>query len=136
MKTAAESKRVNVGADWPESLRNEIEANRTNGRVGQDLLSETDAVRVWRISLKPGERVGFHCHVLDYFWVAINAGESRSHYADGRTKDARYEAGTTRHFAFGPGEYMLHDLENIGATDLIFTTVEFKKSANPPLPIA
>ena len=41
----------------------------------------------------------------------------------------------TKHFEFGPGEYMIHDLENIGNTDLIFTTVELKNSANPPLPI-
>ena len=30
---------------------------------------------------------------------------------------------------------MTHSLENIGETDLIFTTVEFKNSANDPLPL-
>ena len=33
------------------------------------------------------------------------------------------------------GEYKIHDLENIGDTDLLFSTVEFKDSANAPLPI-
>jgi hypothetical protein len=28
---------------------------------------------------------------------------------------------------------MMHDLENIGDTELAFTTVEFLDSANPPL---
>lgn len=108
-----------------------------NGMVGQRLLSETDAVRVWRIELKPGERVGFHKHVLNYFWTATSAGKSRSHYADGRRIDTEYALGTTRHYTFGAGESMVHDLENIGDTVLSFTTVELKiGSANAPLPLA
>lgn len=131
----AQSDQIQVGSDWPEAIKKEVLLNQLNGRVGQDLLSETEDLRVWRIALRPGERVGFHRHVLNYFWVAINAGRSRSHYAGGETREAAYEAGTTRHFSFGPGEFMLHDLENIGDTELVFTTVEFKKSANAPLPI-
>ncbi|MCB1331885.1 MAG: cupin domain-containing protein [Maritimibacter sp.] len=123
------------GADWPEEIRAELFANEMNGRVGQDLLSETDTVRIWRIRLAPGERVGFHRHVLNYFWVAINAGRSRSHYASGETREAAYGAGDVAHFQFAEGEYMLHDLTNIGETELIFTTVEFKTSPNAPLPV-
>ncbi len=43
--------------------------------------------------------------------------------------------GETKHFAFGEGEYFVHSVENIGDTDLLFTTVEFLDSANPPLPV-
>lgn len=108
-----------------------------NGMVGQRLLSETDAVRVWRIELKPGERVGYHKHVLNYFWTATSSGKSRSRYADGRSVDTEYALGTTRHYSFGPGESMVHDLENIGDTVLSFTTVELKLgSANKPLPLS
>lgn len=107
-----------------------------NGMVGQRLLSETDEVRVWRIALAPGERVPFHKHVLNYFWTATSAGRARSRYADGRSVDSEYQVGTTRHYSFGPGESMVHDLENIGDTDLSFTTVELKLgSANRPLPL-
>jgi hypothetical protein len=107
-----------------------------NGMVGQRLLSETDAVRVWRIELQPGERVAYHKHVLNYFWTATSAGRSRSHYDDGRSVDTEYALGTTRHYSFGPGESMVHDLENIGDTALSFTTVELKLgSANAPLPL-
>ena len=42
-------------------------------------------------------------------------------------------AGETKHHVYGPGEYKVHDLENIGPAELIFTTVEFLDSANPPL---
>lgn len=122
-------------ADWDEARKAEVESNKMNGRVGQDLISETDDVRIWRLALKPGERAGFHRHVLNYFWVAINAGKSRSHYATGEVKDSDYKAGDVMHFEFAEGEFMLHDLANIGDTELIFTTVEFKNSPNSPLPV-
>ena len=47
--------------------------------------------------------------------------------------EVSYDLGDTRHFTFGPGESMTHDLENIGDSVLCFTTVEFFGSANPPL---
>ncbi len=106
------------------------------GMVGQRLLSETGELRVWRIELQPGERVAFHTHVLNYFWTATSAGRSRSTYADGRVAETDYQVGTTKHFTVGPGEKMVHDLENIGDTVLSFTTVELKLgSANAPLPL-
>jgi quercetin dioxygenase-like cupin family protein len=122
-----------IDAPWPRWVREDLERNRFNGRVGTKLLSESDKVRVWEIRLKPGERIGFHRHVLDYFWTAVTPGRGRSHHGDGSTLEMSYEAGETRHATYGPGEYKLHDLENIGDTELIFTTVEFLDSANPPL---
>ena len=105
-----------------------------NGMVGQRLLSETEAVRIWRIELAPGERVAFHTHVLNYFWTALSPGRSRSTTGDGRMVETAYETGTTRHFTYAKGEKMVHDLENIGDTTLAFTTVELKLgSANAPL---
>ena len=120
---------------WPSSFREEFKANQLNGRVGTRLLSETDRVRVWEIRLAPGERIGFHRHVLDYFWTAITPGRARSHMEDGSVVEAVYAAGDTRHFVYGRGQYKIHDLENIGDADLWFTTVEFLNSANEPLEI-
>ena len=122
-------------SDWPQWLVREFEANQFNGCVGTRLLSETDRVRVWEIRLGPGERIGFHRHVLDYFWTAVTSGRARSHLQDGSTVETSYEAGETQHSAYGPGEYKIHDLENIGDTELVFTTVEFLDSANEPLPV-
>jgi hypothetical protein len=122
-------------ADWPAEIRSEFEANRFNPRVGTRLLSATDRVRVWEIRLRPGERLGFHCHVLDYFWTAVTPGTSRSHQSDGTTVETSYTTGDTKHYAYGAGEYKIHDLENVGETDLVFTTVEFVQSVNAPLPL-
>lgn len=50
--------------------------------------------------------------------------------------ESTYAPGDTRHFALGQGEYKIHDLENVGDTDLWFTTVEFLDSANKPLELS
>jgi len=120
-------------AAWPIDMRKEFDTKQLNGRVGTRLLSETGRVRVWEIRLAPGERIGFHRHVLDYFWTAVTPGRAQSHAEDGTIVEAVYSAGETRHFVYGKGEYKIHDLENVGDTDLWFTTVEFLDSANAPL---
>jgi quercetin dioxygenase-like cupin family protein len=120
---------------WPEAIAREFEENQENGCVGTRLISETDRVRVWDIRLKPGERIGFHRHMLDYFWTAVNAGRGRSHMQDGSTVEHTYFAGETQHETYGAGESKIHDLENVGDTELVFITVEFLDSANPALPV-
>lgn len=121
---------------WSDELRAEFADRAFDGEVGSRLLSENDRVRVWEIRLEPGERWHAHRHVLDYFWTAVNAGTSRQHTFDGTTRDVSYGAGETRHFHFGAGEYLLHDIENVGAGTLVFTTVEHLDSENPALPLA
>lgn len=118
---------------WSDELRAEFETHSYDGHVGSRLLSQNDRVRVWEIRLAPGQRWHAHRHVLDYFWTAVNAGRSRQHTSDGTTRDVSYDAGETRHFTFAEGEYLLHDIENVGDTDLVFATVEHLDSANAPL---
>lgn len=118
---------------FPAEIAAELRDGKISGRVGSDLVSETDRVRVWHLALEPGERLGFHRHVLDYFWTATSGGSSRSHYGDGRVADMDYHPGQTSHFHFEKGESMVHDLTNTGQSRLTFVTVEFKDSANAPL---
>lgn len=122
-------------AHWPEDIRRDLERDDTSGAVGSVLVSETERVRVWHLHLPPGKRCNFHRHVLDYFWTVHNPGRARGYYQDGRIVDVEHYAGETKHFTFGGGEHFVHSVENIGHTDLLFTTVEFKDGANPPLPV-
>jgi len=126
--------RQDTGA-WPATLGEEFaaEARRPNGCVGNELVSESDKVRVWTIRLRPGQRFGFHRHVLDYFWTAMTPCRGRQHLMDGTTVEYTYTQGETRHESYGDGEYKVHDLENIGDGDMVFMTVEFLNSANAPL---
>ena len=126
---------VTLRADWPEELQADFERGQFSGVVGSVLVSETDRVRVWHLHLPVGERCNFHRHVLDYFWTALSPGKARAYNGDGSIVEATYSEGETKHFTFAEGEGFVHSLENIGDTDLLFTTVEFLDSANPPLPI-
>jgi beta-alanine degradation protein BauB len=120
---------------WSDALKAEFTELAHDGHVGSRLLSQNDRVRVWEIRLAPGERWHAHRHVLDYFWTAVTAGSSRQHTHDGTTRDVSYAVGETRHFHFGPNEFLLHDIENVGLTELVFTTVEHLNSDNAPLPL-
>ena len=122
-------------AHWPKELQDDIEANRFNACVGSVLVSETDRVRVWHLRLPPGRRCNFHRHVLDYFWTCHTHGTARGYFEDGRIVDVKHFPGDTKHMHYGAGEYLLHSVENIGDTELLFTTVEFKQSDNAPLPV-
>jgi quercetin dioxygenase-like cupin family protein len=131
---AAEKKEM---AQWPAGIAAEFERESQNPNpcVGSVLLSENDRTRVWMIRLAPGERIGFHRHVLDYFWTAVTGGRGRQHVHDGTTVEYTYQPGETRHETYGAGEFKVHDLENLGDGEMIFVTVEFKDSANTPLPL-
>jgi len=120
---------------WSADLVAEAAGARDNGQVGSRLVNETDEYRIWLIEIAPGARLPFHTHVLNYFWVATSHGRARSRNPDGRVVEMDYAPGDTRHMHFGAGEFMTHDLENIGSTVLSFTTVEDKRSPNRPLPL-
>jgi beta-alanine degradation protein BauB len=97
------------------------------------LLSECDVARIWEVRLKPGQRLSFHRHVLNYFWTVLTAGIAHSRAADGTTKEIEYCRGDTKNLRYAKGEGMTHDLENVGTTELLFITVEFLDSENSPL---
>ena len=120
---------------WSLELKEEFARHSHDGHVGSRLLFETNRVRGWEIRLAPGQRLHAHRHVLDYFWIASTAGHGRQHTSDGTTRDVSYNPGDSKHLTFDRGEYLLHDLNNIGDTELVFTTVEHLDSANKPLPI-
>lgn len=128
---SANSKYLN----WSDELKIDIAKNAFNPCVGSNLVSETDRVRVWHLILKPGERTPFHRHVLDYFWTCHSEGSAISYHEDGSIIATDYQPGDTKHMNYPSGQYLLHALENTGMSDLVFTTVEFKCSANDPLPV-
>lgn len=120
---------------WSDELVREFAEHEFDGHVGSGLLFENQRVRVWEIRLAPGERWHVHRHVLDYFWTAVTGGRSRQHNDQGETWEVEYDQGDTLFLAYAEGEFMVHDIENIGTTSLEFVTVELKESANSPLPV-
>lgn len=120
---------------WSDAIKREFQTNEYNGRIGTDLVFENDSVRVWHMTLAPGERMPVHRHVLTYFWTAITPGRFLQRTYDGTTYESDYQAGLTHFYDVGAGEFALHDLENVGSTTMIFVAVELKReSANASLP--
>jgi quercetin dioxygenase-like cupin family protein len=72
-------------APWPADIAAEFEreSKSPNPCVGSVLLSENERTRVWMIRLAAGERIGFHRHVLDYFWTCVTGGRARQYVNDG-----------------------------------------------------
>ncbi|MCG6903665.1 MAG: hypothetical protein LJE68_13390 [Rhodobacter sp.] len=122
-------------AHWPADIYQDMIRNSYSGCVGSVLVSETDRVRVWHLHIAPGTRCAFHRHVNPYFWSALKAGKARGYFSSGEIRDTEHYVGETKHFYYGPGDYMLHSVENIGDTELSFTTVEFLDGTNQALEI-
>src|ERR1700756_812861 len=131
---AAEKKDM---TQWSADLAAEFARERMNPNpcVGNMLLSENERTRVWMIRLAPGERIGFHRHVLDYFWTSVSGGRGRQHVHDGTTVEYTYQPGETRHETYGSGEFKGHARETLGVREMFFMPVELKDSAKKPMPL-
>ena len=107
-----------------DRLPADVAEGPTNFAVGQRLLCENDRVRVWEISLGPGERHVFHCHRTSYFWVAHTGANVRVSYPAGAYHDYEHQAGEVTYMEIPEGERNIQDLTNTGDTSLHLTTIE------------
>lgn len=91
--------------------------------IGTELVMEDDRVRIWRITLEPGEEAPWHTHELDYTSIVI----------EGATLERYNDDGTVDHLEVHPGGIMRiyqgsrrHALKNIGTTRFSNVIVEIK----------
>ncbi|KXK63985.1 hypothetical protein E1091_03900 [Micromonospora fluostatini] len=47
------------------------------GAVGQEVVFENEQVRVWEITLEPGEQQPWHHHLNPYLVIALEAADNR-----------------------------------------------------------
>ena len=102
-----------------------------SSQVGTRLLFENDRVRVWDLSLAPGESTGLHCHTSDYFYVVIGGGTLQAADASGHTGEAREMQDGEVHFREIPGED-IHEAINVGDTPWRNIVVELKDPSASP----
>ena len=124
---------LSPATDWSALVLEEFWARQNKGHVGTSLLAETDLVRVWETRLRPGERIGFHRHVLNYCWTAMSSGTSRSHHESVSIRERTYKPGDSAYYEYEAGDFRFHDLENVGSTELVFAIVERLDSPNAPI---
>jgi hypothetical protein len=115
---------VEEGVYDPADFADELSAAPSNFEVGTTLWFENERIRVWEILLRPGERGAFHSHVTNYFWTVAEGSRGLQRFADGTFVVRDYLVGETRYLEHTPETALIHDLENIGDSDLRFVTVE------------
>lgn len=123
MSNNVESADDNSGFDVNE-FAEELSAAPTNFAVGEEVLFENDRVRVWWSTIDPGKRVQFHNHTIDYFWVCVRASRAYQRFEDGTARFIDPVPGQVSFQTYGPGENLVHDLENVGDGSLEIVTVE------------
>jgi oxalate decarboxylase/phosphoglucose isomerase-like protein (cupin superfamily) len=102
----------------------ELAEARGNLAVGTALWFENHRIKVWEVKLRPGERGAFHSHTRNYFWTVVEAGRGLQRFPDGTYTVREYGLGDTSYTEHTPNNPLIHDLENVGDTDLRFVTVE------------
>lgn len=113
-----------TGSFDPADFARELAAAADNRQVGTTVWFENDRIRVWEILLAPGERGPFHAHTHNYFWTVISPGRGLQRFADGTLTIRDYTMGETKFLEHTPETALIHDLENVGDTELRFMTVE------------
>jgi hypothetical protein len=82
-------------------------------QVGKRLMFENERVRVWDISLEPGESFDAHVHRLDYV-ILVESGSVLRFDEPGGTRDATYADDQVSFRAVGPRGKLDHRLTNVG----------------------
>lgn len=103
----------------------------SNHQLGTTLWFANEAIRVFEVRLAPGERAPFHIHDRTYFWTVVSPGRGRQRLTDGSYRVRDYRLGETRYLVHSPEEALIHDLENVGSTELRFVTVELLGGSAP-----
>jgi hypothetical protein len=109
---------------FPDVSPAELAAAPTNYTVGTAMLLENERIRVWDITLAPGERMPFHCHRTTYFYRCESGGPWRLRTLEGEVVHGEDAPGAVTFHELASDERLIHELTNVGDAPLRYTTVE------------
>src|SRR5579864_5512177 len=93
--------------------------------IGTELLFENDVVRVWSMTLAPGQSMPYHVHRLDYLYVYVTPNRIALMEQPGHVKETRdYADGYVNYVSVGDG--IAHQIRNEAAIPHRQILVEFK----------
>lgn len=118
----SDSTKVGTVRTVTSELRTQVEAELSTN-VGTRLVGENQWAKFWEIVLPPGARCGFHAHHYNYYWVIHQGARIKVGYTDGTHIDWDHETGEVTFVRVGTPP-AVHDIQNIGDTTLIASTVE------------
>ena len=93
------------------------------GDVGTKLIFENDRVKVWELTLQPGQAVGEHTHEHDYLILPIETSMVEVTRSGGRVEVSEYAGGSVIYRQKGE----THDAKNVGPTRYHQLLVELKE---------
>ena len=91
------------------------------GPIGTEVLYEDERVRIWEVSLAPGEEQSLHRHLHPYVVICIEPGHNRITTPEGESRDTHEQPGDF--VVLGPA---VHRLENVGDTHYRNRLIELK----------
>ena len=93
--------------------------------IGTELLFENDVVRVWSMTLDPGQSMPYHIHRLDYVYVYVTPSRIAFMEKAGQVKEIRdYADGYVNYVSVGDG--IAHQIRNDADIPHRQILVEFK----------
>jgi len=85
------------------------------------VVLDNDQVRVIRVTLKPGEKLGMHSHGANIVY-SLTSGKAKYSMPDGKTEEREMKAGQA---VWSDG--VTHSTENTGTTETRALVIELKK---------
>ena len=104
-------------------------------QVGTELLFENDRIRVWDMTLQPGQASPRHRHPRDYLFVQVTPRKIEVHEEDQEPSTSETDDGFVEYTEVGPG--IVHQIVNRADTVYREILVEFKgpsRAATPQAP--
>ena len=104
-------------------------ATEPTDQVGTRVMFENERVRVWDLSLAPGESLGKHIHRTDYFFIVESGGLIRFADPDNPADyhDVQFEDDQVTFREVGPEGKVDNRLLNIGTKPHRNYVIELKK---------
>ena len=119
---------------WEKTYVEELIALEYKEALGNTLLFEDKAVKLWNLKLDVGERMPFCRHNKNYSWISESNALLKSRFGNGKIALITFSQGDTDYFAHQDKE-RINDLENIGETCAIFKVLEYKQRFQDVLPL-
>jgi hypothetical protein len=107
-------------------------ADEVSHQVGSEVLFENDRVRVWRLTLQPGEASPHHRHEHDYLFVNVTSADVELRQAGEEPSTEHFAAGYVEYSEVGSG--IEHHIVNKGPGVLEEILVELKGPSRAAAP--
>jgi len=99
--------------------------NGVSRNVGTTLLFENDRLRVWDMTLEPGQSCELHQHVYDYVFVNVTRAQVELHELGQESLTRALDEGFVQYTVVGPQGQRPHQLRNAGVSTLRQILIEF-----------